>query len=327
MTNDAPIRPASSRLEALDAARGVALFAMAIYHLSWDLYWFRITDWPVDSGFYWRLFAIGIASSFLFLVGVSLTLAHQKHFNWRSILIRLLKICAAAALISLGTWFALSDQFVRFGILHCIALASLLALPFLRWPIWCALLGVGVVLTAHYWAQFEVFSQPWLLWTGLSRIPTSAVDFVPIIPWFAAVLTGVATARIILNHGGHWSMTQRLTSWSPKFAILRALAFCGRHSLAFYLLHQPLLFGLVWAALQIGALPDPAKTTFIEECAFSCAVTHNEEQCRAACACTAARLSAEGTWSKLTLDPENPELNVRLNETFGACLQSQTSSR
>ena len=76
------------RMDALDVARGLALLAMAVYHLSWDLRWFGLVDWPVDSSRGWRIFAGLIAGSFLVLVGVGLVLAHGRGIRWRKALVR-----------------------------------------------------------------------------------------------------------------------------------------------------------------------------------------------------------------------------------------------
>ena len=67
------------RIEWLDVARGAALIAMAVYHFTWDLEFFGYVL-PGTTGFgAWKLFARCIASSFLFLVGISLVLAGRGH--------------------------------------------------------------------------------------------------------------------------------------------------------------------------------------------------------------------------------------------------------
>ncbi len=60
-----------SRIEAIDIARGAALVAMAVYHFGWDLEFFGYMDAGTTVTGGWRLFARSIATSFLFLVGVS----------------------------------------------------------------------------------------------------------------------------------------------------------------------------------------------------------------------------------------------------------------
>ena len=75
----------AGRIEAVDAARGAALLAMAIYHFSWDLSFFQLIATPVATDPAWKWFARAIAGSFLFLVGVSLVLGHRERIRWRAL--------------------------------------------------------------------------------------------------------------------------------------------------------------------------------------------------------------------------------------------------
>ena len=88
------------RIALLDLARGAALIAMAIYHFTWDLEFFGYVDPGMTAHGGWKLFARCIASSFLFLVGVSLFLAHASGIRWRGFLIRLAMVGGAALAIS-----------------------------------------------------------------------------------------------------------------------------------------------------------------------------------------------------------------------------------
>src|SRR5690606_2738746 len=106
------------RLEAIDVARGLALVAMAIYHFAWDLEFFGYVPHAMTAQGGWKLLARCIASSFLFLVGVSLFLGHARGIRWRPFLRRLAMVAGAAAAISLVTWLAVPGGLIFFGILH-----------------------------------------------------------------------------------------------------------------------------------------------------------------------------------------------------------------
>ena len=122
------------RIAAIDIARGLALVAMAVYHFAWDLEFFGYAVPGTTLQPEWKYFARAIASSFLMLVGISLVLGHQHGLNMRAFGIRLSKVALAAGLISLVTWVAMPGGFIFFGILHSIALGSVLALAFLKLP-------------------------------------------------------------------------------------------------------------------------------------------------------------------------------------------------
>ncbi len=184
------------RLGRIDIARGIALIAMAIYHFGWDLEFFGYMAPATTAQGGWKLFARCIASSFLFLVGFSLVLAHGRGIRWRPMAKRLLQIIAAAAAISAVTWYMTPDSFIFFGILHQIALASVLGLLFLNLPPGLtAAVAVLVVAAPHYLAS-DFFNTPILAWVGLSTVPPRSNDYVPLFPWFGAVLAGIAAARI-----------------------------------------------------------------------------------------------------------------------------------
>ncbi len=150
------------RIALIDLMRGVALIAMTIFHLGWDLGMFAVIDMRVmfEPGPRW--FARCIAGTFLFLVGFSLWLAHRDGISWRPWLIRLAQVGGAAAVITIATWFATPDAFIFFGILHSIALASVLGLAFLRLPWWATAVAAIFVLVSRPFLQ-----TPHARWAGV----------------------------------------------------------------------------------------------------------------------------------------------------------------
>lgn len=238
---DLPLGPAPVRLAAVDAARGAALAAMALYHLVWDLSFLGfIPGWVAVSG-PWVLFARLIAGSFLALVGVSLVLASRNGFNWRGYLRRLAVIVAAAAAITLATRLAFPGAYIRFGILHAIALFSVLALPFLRAPVILTLVVALFVLAAPRLIG-PVVDESWLLWLGLARRIPAMNDYVPVVPWFGVTLCGVAAARVWLRR----PRSAGLACWRARAPASRLAVWAGRRSLILYLLHQPVLLAVLY---------------------------------------------------------------------------------
>ena len=228
-------------------ARGTALAAMAIYHSSWDLAFYGLAGIPVTSATGWIIFARMIAGSFLGLVGVSLVLAARGGINWRGYGRRLAQVVAAAAAITIATWFAFPGAFIFFGILHAVALFSVLALAFLRLPVIVTLACAALAFAAPSLVSEPIFDRPWLLWTGLGTFFPPSNDYVPLFPWFGMTLTGVALGKIAENAG----LWERLSSWRPDNAPARLASFAGRHSLIVYLAHQPVLLALLGAVAWV----------------------------------------------------------------------------
>jgi len=310
------------RLEMIDVARGVAIVAMAIYHFAWDLEFFGYLEPGTTAVGGWRLFARSIASSFLFLVGVSLVLAHARGIRWQSFLKRLAQVGAAAAAISLATWIAVPGGFIFFGILHQIALASLLGLAFLRLPWWLvASVAVAVIAAPHY-LRSEFFDHPALWWVGLSSVNPRSNDYVPLLPWFGAVLCGIAAARLGTSTG----LFERLARSRPGGWSL-PLQLAGRHGLAIYLIHQPVLIGGLWLFAQVApAAQPPRDIQFTRACTAQCEQTHDADFCSRYCVCMVDALVAEDRFDEVFDGTPSPETDTRLQDMVSMCTVEASSA-
>ncbi len=227
-----------SRYIFIDVWRGLAIIGVVIYHFGWDLTFFGF----IPSSFMFSgpvtLFARALAGSFMFLAGVSLVLAHCRRTRWRKFLKRLAKLVAAAAAISGITYFLFPEEFIYFGILHAIALASLLGLAFLRLPTSLVFLASLVVLAAPFLLETSAFDPRAIAWIGFAADPPIANDFVPVFPWFGVTLAGIAFAQFFVAKQG---MRNAMPQTTGRFSI-KSLTWAGQRTLPIYLLHQPLLF-------------------------------------------------------------------------------------
>ena len=280
--------PTRNRIAIVDVARGGALVAMTIYHLAWDLetFGYLLPGTIAHPG--WVLFARSIAASFLFLVGVSLVLAHGDGYRWRIFVKRTGMVVAAAALVSLSTRFTHPEAWIFFGILHAIALFSVLSLPMLRMPWWLSA-GVAVAVLAIDAGFASDRFTGWLWWTGLHAAPPVSNDFVPVFPWWAATLAGVAAMQALRPT----TVWRRISGWRLAVVVERPLLFIGRNSLLYYLLHQPLMIGALAGWVWLGGGPDPSAG-FAHSCRLQCEATADASTCRAFCGCVTEGLAREG---------------------------------
>jgi len=226
----------ASRLVVVDALRGSAIVLMVIYHFCFDLSYFGLASFDFYQDRFWLNSRTLILSLFLGLVGVSLVLASRQRLDVGRYLRRLMMLVASAALVSLSTWWMFGERFVFFGVLHFIAVASVLALLFLRAGSLNLIAGVGVILFATRY-QSAWFDTPGRRWIGLMTHKPLTEDYVPLLPWFGVVLLGLFAGPYIVQ----WSKTR--LGGRRDTAIIRWLALAGRHSLVIYLIHQPLLIG------------------------------------------------------------------------------------
>lgn len=304
----------SPRIPALDIARGLALIAMTTFHFSWDLEFFGYADRGLTSLPLFKWYARGIAFTFLLLAGISFALAHGNGIRRGAFLARFLQISAAAALISAATWYATPDAFVFFGILHQIAFASVFALLFLRLPVSLTLIAAAILLVLPLLFRSTVFESPLFWWTGLAENLPRANDYVPVFPWTGVVLLGLAIGKYVLAN-----------NLAPCLAALshagrhpaRGLSFLGRHSLAYYLIHQPVLFGLLYLATLI--MPPDRSEAYLQSCVESCLPSSAEPFCRAFCVCVQQSLESKGIFAEVLGGTRDVASDPEILDTASQC--------
>lgn len=311
----------TQRLALVDAARGVAILAMAVYHLAWDLTYYGLFATDVTTDPAWKLFQLAILSSFLLVVGIGLVLGHGKGVRWPAFWRRFAILVAAALAVTAGTYWMFPDYFVYFGILHAIALFSLLALPFLRLHPGLLLAAALAFIVPPFLFGAPEFAQRHLAWIGFWSTLPQTTDIVPVFPWFGVVLTGMALARLAAPFRG------RLAAFTARGPLGRALVLAGRWSLLIYLVHQPLLLGGVWAytALVPPVLqPDvlqPAvlsrEESFTQSCAATCEAGQTAAWCASYCGCALEQVAEADLWD--TLDQAGPERDAALAPITRLC--------
>ena len=308
-------RNAPGRIDAIDIARGFALVAMAIYHFTWDLEFFGYLQPATTAVGGWKLFARCIAFSFLFLVGVSLFLGHGNGIRWRGYWRRMAMVAGAALAITVVTYIAVPGGFIFFGILHQIALASVLGLAFLRLPALVTLAIAAAVIAAPHFLRSEFFDAPWWWWTGLSLNYPRSNDYVPVFPWFGAVLAGIAVAKIGMQTG---LLAKAGKLPTPRWA--RPLIFGGRHSLAVYLIHQPILIACIWLfSLAVPPVVHPPETLFMRSCEATCAEQRDTEFCARYCVCVLEALERDGTIEDFYAGRQSEALSRKAEEVARLC--------
>ncbi|MBV8848689.1 MAG: DUF1624 domain-containing protein [Methylobacteriaceae bacterium] len=316
------LRPGrAGRIPLIDAVRGAALLAMFVFHLTWDLSYFGYIDSQIVFERAFKIFGDTIGSTFLGLAGASLVLAHAPDFRARAYWRHVAVIVAAAAAVSLATYVFIPEGFVFFGILHCIALACLIALPFLFLPWWAAAFVAVLAIAAPRLFVSPTFDAPMWWWTGLSTFEPRTNDYRPILPWLGVLLCGVALMKI----GDRFALREFLARWQPRNLLSRGIVFGGRHSLAIYLLHQPIFFGLV-ALLAAVAPPQgaSAEARFFAACQRQCErAGQARPTCSAVCTCLADGLREEGLWARAIANRLQTEERQRPAEIARACLRER----
>jgi uncharacterized membrane protein len=248
-------RAGRGRLWELDVARTVAIGMMVVFHASYDVDMLapQLGVEPREGGL--KLLQLATGSLFLFLVGISFSVstarARARGLAGRALLAKQLRrageILAAATAISAVTLVLLDERYVRFGILHLIAVALVLAPLADRLGLW-TLGGAVAILLAAQWVDGVSSDVPGLMIFGVRPESSSVgVDWYPLLPWLAPALLGVVAGKRLYPAGLRGAWGRYLPGLRAGTA--RVAGAPGRHALAVYLVHQAVLFPLVAATL------------------------------------------------------------------------------
>ena len=231
----------STRIAGLDALRGLAIVAMIAYHLCFDLRYFGVTHWDFEHDLRWLTARTLILSSFLLIAGISAVLARRQASPVRHWLRHIGIVAGAALLVSAGSWLMFPRSFIWFGVLHAIAVSLLLARPLYGRPLLAALVGVAMIVAGSTYAN-AAFDNRTLGWIGFMTAKPVTEDYVPLFPWTGVLLLGVTAGQALVS--------TRFAALAPLARLPAPLQLLGRHSLIVYLLHQPLLLGLLSLAVR-----------------------------------------------------------------------------
>jgi uncharacterized membrane protein len=230
----------ASRIWEIDFLRGVSIILMVGYHILFDLGEFsgvkRFLGFSTDLGSAaWTAAQYFFAGLFVVLSGISSTLS-------RSNVRRGLKLLAVSLAVTAATYIFDPSSVVFFGILQCLAFSMLIygAAFEKAGPIVCTawgalVIGLGAVLPILKKGLAVRFD--WLLPFGIHSPSFSSFDYFPLIPWLGIFLIGAALGKRI------YVSKRSLLPWSLPVTFVNA---AGRHSLLIYILHQPVIMGLLY---------------------------------------------------------------------------------
>ncbi len=228
-----------NRIVGLDVLRGVAVILMVIFHFCYDLNYFGYWHIEITRASFWVNFRSFIVFLFLFIMGVSLALTHHNGIKWKKVKLRTGVLLLSAFTVTVATYVMFPKGWVYFGVLHAITLFSLIGLIFIGRALLSFVLGIFILVLYNFFSinmhlLFRMLKEPLYL-------PHFTVDLVPFLPWFGVVLLGIA----LVGYGLERRVFQ-YSLFSGESILHKQLAQTGRHTLLVYLLHQPLLFGILW---------------------------------------------------------------------------------
>ncbi|NJE61087.1 heparan-alpha-glucosaminide N-acetyltransferase [Thermococcus sp. 21S7] len=230
----------------IDLLRGVGITMMVVSNFITDLQLFLGYSSHRD---FWMVFAITTATIFVFASGLSMWISYSRTLGKKpgphlKYLRRFFKLFGMGLLITATTHSL--GMTVHFGILHLLAVATLLGMFFHRFgslnALWAAFFILGYLVIRNF------HDGPWLLPVGIMPENYFAPDYFPVFPWFGVFLLGMAAGSVFYPDG-----RRKQEIFLPSNPLVHFAAFAGRHTLLIYVIHQPILVGLL--RLIHGPLP------------------------------------------------------------------------
>ena len=236
---------ASVRYAGLDTLRGVTLVSMMAYHACWDLVYIFGMDWIWYGSFGAYLWQQSICWIFILLSGYCVQLGHHR-------LRRGLLAFGGGTLVSAVTFLTMPEDLVFWGVLSLLGAAVLLTIPLepllRRIPARLGLAGSFLLFLflrdiSLGWLGFEgahlcrlperLYRNHFTAILGFPPADFFSTDYFPLLPWLFLFLTGYFLYRLRPER-------------EPSALRLPVATALGRHSLVVYLLHQPVIYGLLW---------------------------------------------------------------------------------
>jgi uncharacterized membrane protein len=240
----------SKRFIEIDVLRGLAILLMMFGHLLWDLDYFGLI--PMNNVIYASLQSF-VPQLFFILVGMSIIVSKKKieaspqsseNAFYKRLIIRGLKVIGLGMILTIGSLIFIPSTPVYFGVLHCIGLSIILAVPFLKYRKYCFLFAFLFMFIGWQIGQIN-FQNPNILQFILGLHPVTVyqmtVDYFPLLPWFGITLLGVVIGDVLYCGNKRRFRMPEISNYRPT----KLFSWMGQHSLGIYLIHQPILAGAI----------------------------------------------------------------------------------
>lgn len=225
------------RIWELDALRGLCILAMAAVHLVYDLELYGLARGMLSRPFLFLMDWGGVV--FVLLSGCCATLSRNS--LRRGFLVFGCGLLVSAVTVVLALTGFGEAVVVYFGVLHCLGTCMVLWSFLRKLPRpWLTVLGIAAA-AAGAWLRSRTFGFSWLIPLGFVPRGFVTADYFPLLPHLGFFLLGALLGEILYPR-----RKSLLPGSHENAAPVRFLCLCGQNSLLIYLLHQPVITGLLW---------------------------------------------------------------------------------
>lgn len=229
------------RIWELDAFRGLFVLGMVAVHLVYDLQSFLGLPFLAGSTIYDFVASWGGVLFFL-LSGICATLG-SRPVRRGLIVIGCGLVVSAATVVMYLMDMADKDILIYFGVLHCLGVCMILWPAVKKLPWWALLIaGVALIGAGLHVNSMRFSTGLWLVPLGLTPAGFASSDYFPLLPFFGFFLLGAVLGKTLYKN-----KTTLFPRVSPENWLVKSFCWIGKWSLAIYILHQPILLGVVYA--------------------------------------------------------------------------------
>lgn len=227
----------NNRIWELDALRGFAVLCVVVLHFLYDLNALMAIPIVENPVIYVIMQYGGIL--FVALSGLCATLG-RRSFR-RGVIVfgcgmGITLVTMGMVYLNMAHWSII----IWFGVLHLLGVCMMLWPLCKKLPVW-ALAVLGLAFTVMgYWFDTLVVENRWLFWLGLKSPGFGSSDYFPVFPNLGWFLLGA-----VLGRTAYRKKTTLLPNFPAEAAVIRFFRWCGTHSLWIYLLHQPVIYGIL----------------------------------------------------------------------------------
>jgi uncharacterized membrane protein len=218
----------------IDFYRGIAFINMAIFHFIFNLQLFGIINFNIFTNEYTTIWRGAIVFIFLICVGITMVLVKKRFKDRKFFTFSINNLFLSSILISLVTYIIFPNQWIYFGILHFIFFAKIVTSFFVNRAFTSLVLAISIFVLFYFIGSYNVFIPLY----KIGVLSWHTLDIIYIIPWLGVVFLGIFL--------GHFPFYKYL----PVFEI-KSILWLGKHSLSMYLVHQAILFPLVFVITLI----------------------------------------------------------------------------
>lgn len=240
-------KASTDRVFLLDEIRGFAILCMVVYHAVYNLVFLFGVDFPFFTSTFMNTIRDIFAGGFIFISGA------VCHFS-KSNLKRGALCFGLGMVLTVGTLIIIPSELIMFGILHllgvCMMLYPLVSKLLERIPTALAIILFAILFLLTYnimcgylgFKGFVYIDLPNSLYSlnlfpfGMPSTSFFSSDYFPLFPWMFVFFAGTYFGKALKQNK------------MPKFfynSHCKPLGAIGRNTLLIYLLHQPIIFGIM----------------------------------------------------------------------------------